>query len=527
MGETKNKEWLKTTLESAGERFKIISFTALIMALLSYTLLIITGVTCPDGICEGLTYYTAAGWASSNGRWAIRYLSRLTGNVVMPVVVVSIYCICICIVALMLTDLLEIRKRVSIILMTSIMIVSPSVIAHFLYTYMALAYSIACMLAAFFVWILYKGRKKHKYLLAVSALTVSLGLYQSYIGFTILLIVLLFCTELIECVSWKTLGMQIAEYIVCGGISCGLYIVIMKIDLKIHDLSPASRTASFSLKTIIDSLYMSIINAYKTWGAYFDDRMFHRNFIYLLFLLIAFLFLCVYLLKLYKQKKYINMVLLIFLICMIPVAANFIGIIIPEFKIYLLMQYQYVLIFVFFIGILERIDFKNKWIYILKAMEYLLVCFIAWTYLISANATYTCYKLSYNHINFETSLILADIYKLPDYVPSETPVIFAGFPNAYELVENVDTYKYAIYYTNNPVFWEDMNGAKGNRYWYLMNYFGVDGKNFKNSEYEDIIYSDEFAQMPVWPKQGSIKMINEMVVVKFTDAPPAVSTMPQ
>ena len=156
MGETKNKEWLKTTLESAGERFKIISFTALIMALLSYTLLIITGVTCPDGICEGLTYYTAAGWASSNGRWAIRYLSRLTGNVVMPVVVVSIYCICICIVALMLTDLLEIRKRVSIILMTSIMIVSPSVIAHFLYTYMALAYSIACMLAAFFVWILYK-----------------------------------------------------------------------------------------------------------------------------------------------------------------------------------------------------------------------------------------------------------------------------------------------------------------------------------------------------------------------------------
>lgn len=63
---------------------------------------------------------------------------------------------------------------------------------------MALAYGTSCLLSTFFVWVLYKGKKKQKYVLASVSLALSLGLYQSYIGFSILLVIMIFIKEFLE-----------------------------------------------------------------------------------------------------------------------------------------------------------------------------------------------------------------------------------------------------------------------------------------------------------------------------------------
>lgn len=240
------KKYLLRPLDKIDEKYKCILYTVFFTSLLTYWVLIITGVTCPDGICEGLTYYTNADWASSIGRWAIRYLNCMTGNVVIPVYTVTAYCLSISLVVLMLTSLFKIKKRISIITVTGVMIASPSMIGQFLYTYMALAYGVSCLLSSFFVWILYQGKRKPKYILAIISLAISLGLYQSYIGFSILLIVMLFAMELSECISWKTLIKQVAEFAVCGISGCVLYLLIMKIDLKFHNLSPNGRMSLFN-----------------------------------------------------------------------------------------------------------------------------------------------------------------------------------------------------------------------------------------------------------------------------------------
>mgnify|MGYP002516564231 CR=1 FL=1 len=517
------REYLHASLEKTNERYKCILRIMLFTALLAYCMLIITGVTCPDGLCEGYTYYTGADWASRNGRWAIRYLNLLTGNIVIPIYTVSMYCLCISIVVLMLTDLFKIRKRVSVIFITAAMTASPSITAQFLYTYMALAYGVSCLLSTFFVWILHRGKGRYKYVLAAGSMAVSLGMYQSYVGFSVLLITMLLVTELLTYVPWCVWGGHVAKFAICGCGGCILYLLIMKIDLKVRNLSAAGRVGAFNIKVIIKSLLQSTgKNAYQNFGNYFKDTVLHRNFLYFSFITISVLLLCTALIKLYKQHKYMNIFVIIILILLMPLAANTTEILIPGSISYIVMQYQYVLIIPFFTGIAEHINPKIRILHFFKTATCIICGLIAWTYIISANATYTCYKLSYSHINFETSLVLSEIYRLPDYVPSETTIIFAGFPNADELVEQIPTYKYAVHYTDNPVFWEDINGATGNRRSYLMHYFGIDGKSLDMETYENIAGSDEFKKMAVWPADGSVKMINETAVVKFTEHPPGV-----
>lgn len=209
-------EYLFCPLKKTHEKYKYIICSAIVVCFLTYSLLIITGVTCPDGLCEGLVYYSGANWASRNGRWAIRYLNMITGNVVIPVWTVYAYSICISFVILMLTDIFRIQRKISIILMTAAMIASPTMIAQFLYTYMALAYGVSCLLSTFFVWILYKKKGKRRFILAIGSLTISLGLYQSYIGFSMLLIVMLLLIELLECFPWTAWIKQIGEFVISG-----------------------------------------------------------------------------------------------------------------------------------------------------------------------------------------------------------------------------------------------------------------------------------------------------------------------
>lgn len=96
---------------------------------------------------------------------------------------------------------------------------------------------------------------------------------------------------LIKRVSWKAIVKQAFEYFINGFLGCLLYLVISKLDLKIRNLSPASRVSSFDLKQILFSLPLSVKSAYEKWFLYFHDEMFHRNKLYLLLFVMTVLFI--------------------------------------------------------------------------------------------------------------------------------------------------------------------------------------------------------------------------------------------
>lgn len=134
------------------------------------------------------------------------------------------------------------------------------------------------------------------------------------------------------------------------------------------------------------------------------------------------------------------------------------------------MQYHYVLVIPFGFAVLELsgLDIIRNWG---EWMVHLCIFFLMCTYMISANSTYECLRISYNTLNAQTQLILSDVYDLDDYRWNETPIIFAGFPSDQIARNNIRTYQYAIGLASNVAYWNDWNGLSTDRRNYLYNFW--------------------------------------------------------
>jgi len=51
---------------------------------------------------------------------------------------------------------------------------------------------------------------------------------------------------------------------------------------------------------------------------------------------------------------------------------------------------------------------------------------------------------------------------------------------------------------------------------------GVEARYFTAAEYEEAVRSDEYAEMPCWPANGSVKMIGDKAVIKIWEEAPAI-----
>lgn len=60
----------------------------------------------------------------------------------------------------------------------------------------------------------------------------------------------------------------------------------------------------------------------------------------------------------------------------------------------------------------------------------------------------------------------------------------------------------------------------GNWKHYIYDYHGLWIGEVDNDEYLDIIDSEEFADMPLYPAEGSLQMFDDILVVKLEEDPP-------
>ena len=75
-------------------------------------------------------------------------------------------------------------------------------------------------------------------------------------------------------------------------------------------------------------------------------------------------------------------------------------------------------------------------------------------------------------------------------------------------------------YTKNMVFWDGRAGVLGNWKHYLYDYHGVWIGEVDTDEYYDIIDSEAFKEMPVYPAEGSLEKFDDILVVKLEENPP-------
>ena len=525
----------------------------IISSLLSYYFMIVDGYTCPDGICEGLTYYTNGDWALAGcGRWAIRYVNELTCNIVIPLYVVMMYCLCVWLSVVLLCKLWELSDKAAIIL-GAMMIAAPTVAGQMGYPYTAVAYAIACLTSVGAVYCMFRCRTIPGIVGSTLCVTLMMGLYQSYVGMIAVLVLMTIIYDMLKGEDAKIILIDFGKCVGTSILGCIISTIILNIDLSVRGLNSASRLAMFDVKEIFSAFPQRVPYVYEKYMNILKTPLMHRNLIFLAIIIMTMVALIIIGIRLIREKKWVRVLLIVPLVLLIPMASNLIGILIPYNGVNSMMQYQSVMIVPFMLACVEytyrmytmnpetnveageegNLDTKedtrvsgvrdsakrtaNK---VMPVMALVLAVVLTWTYILAANATFQCYRLSYRHINNEMQMALQRVYQLDGYVKDATAIVMGGFPDDKILRNSMDIYQYAENINSNPVFWEDMHGATANRYRYFLDYFGVYSQDFSDEEYLNIVNSDAYARMALWPEDGSVDMIDGYAVIKFSDEPP-------
>ena len=98
-----------------------------------------------------------------------------------------------------IVDILDLKSKVSIIFTSQAIVLTPTLVATLLYIYTAFAYCANFLISTLVIWFLYKFKhKKLGIIISVLCFMFSLSVYQSYIGISIGLCIMISILELFK-----------------------------------------------------------------------------------------------------------------------------------------------------------------------------------------------------------------------------------------------------------------------------------------------------------------------------------------
>lgn len=486
-----------------------------------------------DGLLNGV-HYTAGGYEASLGRWGIDFFDSLRNNIAIPFITTFISIVIMGFINLLLVELFEIKSRIFKVFTILSIVASPSLCMTLLYSYTADAYLFAMFFSVFTVNCFYRiENKKWGTLLGMISFLVMLATYQSYMGMTVGLILMLSIKKL-----WQKENttseiikdiFQKAIWIIFSAI---LYFMITKLLLSINGLTMSTYkgTDKISLLAIFRSLLPSIQKAYLGFLKYFfsDGIILNRawkrqNLYFALFVINLVMYLQIFIKALKKEKiaknAWLKIALTIVLLLSLPIALNLVIILAPGNEIYSLIATQMILIIPFSCTMFENLMGKSVWEILLNWAFVITISIILITYFLSIVVTYQTTEMAYDQAKCVANRILTRMEEVPGY-RSGMNKLFAGVIDDVNFPKTLDIYNLAV--TNgmrssifHATYWGQEKTWKN-----FMNVFcGIPIEFCKDYEYYTIINSEEFKKMDLFPGENSVRIIQDVMVVKFTESP--------
>lgn len=463
------------------------------------------------------------------GRWFLWVLGaavyHLDFSYSLPWINGIVSLVFIAVSAALLVYIFNLKNKLSIILISGMLVVFPSWTATFFFMFTASYYSFAVFLGVLGVFFAVTYRKG--YILAVLCTVLSLGIYQAYFPFIASLYVMVLIQNLVRNETiyvWEKIKDSFKYLFLLVG-SIILYGIITELTLLITGQQLASYRGLDNVGTFsIEKIGLIIKEIFSCFASLClsNDYELSYNVLLKVGYVIAFVFwgiesiICVYILL--NQKRKIESIWFVILSLALFISINGICIMCPQpDAVYSLMRYAYVLIPIYPLILADICieSFSGKMNVILY--ENILTCVIfimILTYCHFANAQYLSMELGLKQaIGFYTPII-TQIKSLDGYT-DETGVVFIGIDD----VEIADQ----TMYRNDVMRKFDLSGRdnvlsqSGSLQYLLSIYCGFNPPEFEYYMGEGTMGIEEVADMTVYPEKGSIQMIDGKAVVKLAE----------
>lgn len=482
----------------------------------------------PTGFGTGLE---VGRWALSITVWIQKVLfdDCFTIPFINGMLTIILYAVAACFVVLAL----DIKDEFYAIVVGGLMTTFPAFTCRMFFMFTTHYYAIGIAMAATGAWIIAKKKLNILKVMIAIALTVyGMAIYQA--NFTTAVCILVgnllvwFITENVEL---KTAIKKCINYVLYLGACMALFLAGSKIALSITGKQMETYENLDQMGQLsVDQLIEGIIRCYKTFFKLpiIDVYSMNPNRIVKIAFLICFLVFLYTFVKVWMMKKEVYMKVLVSLVfAVLPIAVNLIIIMaISSGTMYSIMVYEIVFVFIISIACLEAIRtcnsditaIPNKMVIdkvetLLNSVTAVMLVITVITYIWFANGNYLAMEYTNQHDNAYYQTLMTQIKSVDGY-HADMPITMIGKP----VVDSTYTRQDMIGRTFN-ISGKSSTNINAYSSWNIMTrVLGYDPVNRNSDEEEEYFRGlDEVVNMPCYPSSGSIKIIDDTIVIKFQE----------
>ena len=493
--------------------WKIAFVSAFVISLLIHLPVMLTDIPNHDGLSS--MYFDQN--MITSGRWFLTVACGFSSYFTIPWVIGLIGLVWLALTAVALTELLELKDPLFIIVVSGLLVSFPALASTFAYVFTLDGYMLALFLAVLAV--LLTAKYHRGYLAGAVCLAFSMGIYQAYLPFTILLCVYAILLFFMEEKGWKEKAKYVCRYAVMGIVGGVLYYVILQILLKLQGKvldtyqginSMEQRGAGPGMLTTLKGMYVDFL-AFTVHGDVLVNNFFALAACVVLVAAAAFLVIR----SMIRRKWWKNPVFFVIIILLgisMPLLTNVVLLISPNLTYHLLMRYQWVLYLILMTAFAERYTTEGSRTDV--ALQWTVLCaavVLVLNYGISDN-------IGYSNLEKKYEKTYAYCVRLLDRI-EQTPGYYQGIPVAVVGVIGYDEFP-TTDITGKVT--DGMIGLSGDYLIYkgadyqafMKNYLGATLNFLDPDTVGEIYMTQEYIDMDTFPGANSTKVVDGILYVK-------------
>ena len=449
----------------------------------------------------------------TSGRWFLGAACGLSSFYTLPWVIGLFSIILLGVSAALLIELLEIKDRLIMTLISGLLVSFPAIASNFAYVFTMDGYMLGILLAILSVLVTKKYR--WGFIAGAVSLAFSMGIYQAYLPFAIILClysVLIIFTENKKVIEKLKTALH---YLYMGGMGVLLYYLILHIMLKMQGKVLDTYQGINGLSSVAtgEGIWNSIVYAYMDFAVFsikgniVFNNIFSGVAIVLLLCVFAYVLVRTCVIRKWWKSPWF-FVIMVVTVTAIPIAANAILLVSPGVTYHLLMRYQWVLFMILLLAFCERFG-ENR--FFVSWAATLAVFVLVFNYAITDNIAYSNLEKRYEKTYAYCVRLLDRIEQTEGYYQG-IPVAIVGvvgyvkFPTT-DITEDVTAQMIGI--SGDSLLYTSTNYQE-----FMKNYLGASINFLSPEDAGDFYYSDEYVEMESFPGATSVKNVDGVIYVK-------------
>ena len=468
------------------------------------------------------------GAGTSSGRWMLDCLGKVATTLGfdynLPVVNGIVFLLCIAVAAAVIVAIFNIRNGLQAFLVGALLVSFPTVTTTLFYRFTTIYYGIAIIFSVMAVYVL----DKCKWGVLWSALfsACALGIYQAYLPLTVTLIVLcLLRIALDEKMAW---GKVLKACLKCAAallLGLAVYALLLKVFLvvfhtQLSDYQGIDQMGSYTLLGLAKS----------AWRAFQACVLLPMNdycgiastpLLKILYGLLYVLSGAVLLWAGFTRIKAPVPAMVFLCGCgLIPVAVGFIEVMCPDAYIHSVMIYSFALLPVIPLVFLPYLPEKSRCAAWLRRGSLFLAAAILFCNGYYANVHDSSLYYTNRQVENYVNGIVTQVRMTEGFDTEKTWAMIGDLsdPLLNDRWSEANTYGAT---SSTSGFLETMSRMR-----WIENYLGYQVPLADDQTVAELEKSDVVSSMPLWPDQGSIRVVGEYVVIKFGETSESESSIP-